>query len=87
MGTSLDREQWMDCLERIAAALPSGGGPVKICLIGSGACLLEAGMPGRVSHDLAIWKPASQFGLGELGGWRHARLNFRNPRVNRRLKI
>lgn len=66
MELALNREQWLDHLTRVAAALPVEGDPVKICLIGSGACLLEAGMPGRVSHDLDIWQPASSFDLGEL---------------------
>lgn len=56
----------MDCLERISSSLPLVGKPLKICLIGSGACLLEAGMPGRVSHDLDIWSPSSEFDLGEF---------------------
>ncbi len=66
MSTLLNREEWLDQLERIAAALPACGVPVKICLIGSGACLLEAGMPGRASHDLDVWQPGSDFDLGEL---------------------
>ncbi len=66
MSTLLNREEWLDQLERIAAALPAGEIPVKICLIGSGACLLEAGMPGRASHELDVWQPGSDFDLGEL---------------------
>ena len=66
MSAALDRDQWLDCLERIGSALPAEGEPVRVCLIGSAACLLEAGMPGRVSHDLDIWLPGSGFDLGEL---------------------
>jgi hypothetical protein len=64
--STLDRDAWLEKLESIAAALPATGEPVKICLIGSGACLLEAGMPGRASHDLDVWLPASKFDMGEL---------------------
>jgi len=66
MSTLLGRDEWLDRLERIAEALPEKGDAVKICLIGSGACLLEAGMPDRASHDLDVWQPASCFDLGEL---------------------
>lgn len=67
MTPLLNRDQWLDCLERISANLPEKAGePVCLCLIGGAPCLLEAGMPGRVSHDLDIWSPASRFDLGEL---------------------
>ena len=55
----------MAVLERLAAALPPGGAPVRLCLIGSAACLFE-GMDGRTSLDLDIWKPASDYDRMEL---------------------
>lgn len=62
--TTLDRDQWFAALERLADAL--GEGPeVKLCLIGSAACLF-GGMDGRTSRDLDVWKPASDYDRREL---------------------
>jgi len=61
----LDRESWINLLEKIAEALPREGYPVRLCLIGSAACLLEA-MPGRSSRDLDVWQPGSDFDRLEL---------------------
>jgi hypothetical protein len=62
---TLNRDQWLVLLERIANALPSVGDPVRLCLIGSAACLLEA-MPNRASRDLDVWQPGSDFDRQEL---------------------
>jgi len=62
--TSFDRDQWYAALERLADAL--GEGPeVRLCLIGSAACLF-GGMDGRTSRDLDVWKPASDYDRREL---------------------
>lgn len=62
--TTLDRDQWFAVLELLADAL--GEGPdVKLCLIGSAACVF-GGMDGRTSRDLDIWKPASDYDRREL---------------------
>ena len=65
MPTSLNGEQWMAVLERLAGSLPSEGPPLRLCLIGSAACLF-GGMDGRTSADLDIWKPASDYDRLEL---------------------
>jgi hypothetical protein len=52
-------------LEDLAKALGKKGPPVRLCLIGSAACLF-GGMEGRTSADLDIWKPASDFDRREL---------------------
>ena len=65
MSFSLDREAWLRALETIAEALPAAGEPVRLCLVGSAACLLE-GMPGRASRDLDVWLPGSDFDRLEL---------------------
>jgi hypothetical protein len=65
MPTALNGEQWMAVLERLAKALPPEGPPVRLCLIGSAACLF-GGMDGRTSADLDIWKPASDYDRLEL---------------------
>ena len=62
---TLDREGWIELLERLSDALPPEGPPVRLCLIGSAACLFEA-MPGRASRDLDIWVPESDFDRKEL---------------------
>ena len=50
-SSTLDRDQWFAVLERLAEAL--GDGPeVKLCLIGSAACIF-GGMDGRTSRDLS----------------------------------
>lgn len=65
MSSLLDRDAWLGVLERIAEALPAEGSPVRLCLVGSAACLLEA-MPGRSSRDLDVWQPESDFDRLEL---------------------
>ncbi len=55
----------MAVLERLSAALRSEGPPLRLCLIGSAACLF-GGMVGRASGDLDIWKPASDYDRVEL---------------------
>ena len=65
MPTALNGEEWMAVLERLAAALPPDGQPLRLCLIGSAACLF-GGMEGRTSGDLDIWKPASDYDRLEL---------------------
>src|ERR1017187_126757 len=61
----LDGEAWSAVLADLAEALGKKGPPVRLCLIGSAACLL-GGMEGRTSADLDIWKPASDYDRGEL---------------------
>lgn len=63
--STLDSNGWLEKLESIAEALGSAGPRVKLCLIGSAACLLEA-MPGRSSRDLDVWQPASDYDRTEL---------------------
>lgn len=65
MPNALNGEQWMAVLERLARALPAEGPPLRLCLIGSAACLF-GGMDGRTSMDLDIWKPASDYDRLEL---------------------
>ncbi len=55
----------MAVLERLAAALPPEGPLLRLCLIGSAACLF-GGMAGRTSGGLDIWKPASDYDRLEL---------------------
>jgi hypothetical protein len=65
MPATLNREDWMAVLERLARALKPEGPPLRLCLIGSAACLF-GGMEGRTSGDLDVWKPASDFDRLEL---------------------
>lgn len=65
MHSALDRDAWLAALERIAAALGPSGQPVRLCLIGSVACVF-GGMATRTTRDLDIWKPASDYDLIEL---------------------
>jgi len=65
MPTALNGEEWMAVLERLARSLPAEGPPLRLCLIGSAACLF-GGMDGRTSMDLDIWKPASDYDRLEL---------------------
>lgn len=65
MPTTLNGEQWMAVLERLVKSLPAEGPPLRLCLIGSAACLF-GGMDGRSSADLDIWKPASDYDRLEL---------------------
>ncbi len=65
MNPTLNAEEWMRILEVVAAALPPHGAPVKLCLIGSAACLF-GGMDGRTSADLDVWRPQSDYDRAEL---------------------
>ena len=60
MKPTLNADEWMRVLEKLAAALPPQGPPVKLCLIGSAACLF-GGMDGRTSADLNVWRPHSDY--------------------------
>lgn len=64
-AVQLDGNGWMTVLTELAAALGSEGSPVRLCLIGSAACLF-GGMEGRTSGDLDVWKPASDYDRAEL---------------------
>ncbi|MCX7413573.1 MAG: hypothetical protein NTW36_09090 [Planctomycetia bacterium] len=64
-AAGLDRDQWLSAIEKIATALGPTGRPIRLCLIGSVACVF-GGMAARVSRDLDVWKPASDYDLGEL---------------------
>lgn len=61
----LDGEAWSAVLADLANALDKEGTPLRLCLIGSAACLF-GGMDGRTSADLDIWKPASDYDQREL---------------------
>lgn len=61
----LDGEAWSAVLADLALALGNEGPPLRLCLIGSAACLF-GGMDGRTSADLDIWKPASDYDRREL---------------------
>ena len=61
----LDGEAWSVVLGELAQALGKEGPPLRLCLIGSAACLF-GGMDGRTSADLDIWKPASDYDRLEL---------------------
>ena len=61
----LDGEAWSAVLADLAQALGKEGSPLRLCLIGSAACLF-GGMDGRTSADLDIWKPASDYDRQEL---------------------
>jgi hypothetical protein len=61
----LDGEAWSAVLADVANALDKEGAPLRLCLIGSAACLF-GGMDGRTSADLDIWKPASDYDQREL---------------------
>ena len=52
-------------MARLAEALGTDGPPLRLCLIGSAACLF-GGMEGRTSRDLDVWKPASDYDRLEL---------------------
>jgi len=60
-----DKDRWMRALEAMAVSLGKDGPPVKLCLIGSAACLF-AGMELRTTVDLDIWQPSSDFDIAEL---------------------
>ena len=61
----LDGEAWSVVLADLSDALGKEGAPLRLCLIGSAACLF-GGMEGRTSADLDIWKPASDYDRREL---------------------
>ena len=65
MNPTLNAVEWMHILEKLAAALQPQGPPVKLCLIGSAACLF-GGMDGRTSADLDVWRPHSDYDRAEL---------------------
>lgn len=67
ISSQLDGEGWTILLGELSEALGSEGPSVKLCLIGSAACLF-GGMDGRTSGDLDVWKPASDFDRRELNG-------------------
>jgi hypothetical protein len=62
---STDKDQWLLALENIAERLGKEGPPVRLCLIGSAACIF-AGMELRTTEGLDVWKPSSDFDLSEL---------------------
>jgi len=64
-STEYDKERWMRALEELSLALGKEGSPVKLCLIGSAACML-GNMPDRTSRDLDIWKPLSEYDTIQL---------------------
>src|SRR5208337_4512957 len=65
LNLQLDGEAWSAVLTDLSHALGKEGSPVRLCLIGSAACLF-GGMDGRTSADLDIWKPASDYDRAEL---------------------
>ena len=65
MKPTLNAAEWMRVLEKLAASLPPHGPPVKLCLIGSAACIF-GGMDGRSSADLDVWRPHSDYDRSEL---------------------
>lgn len=65
LNLQLDGDAWSAVLEDLASALGDAGSPIRLCLIGSAACLF-GGMEGRTSADLDIWQPASDFDRREL---------------------
>ena len=65
MNPTLNAAEWMHILEKLGAALQPQGPPVKLCLIGSAACLF-GGMDGRTSSDLDVWRPHSDYDRAEL---------------------
>lgn len=65
LSDTLDGMQWLGLLERLATQLGPVGEPVRLCLIGSSACLF-GGMESRVSRDLDVWLPMSDYDRREL---------------------
>lgn len=65
LSDTLDGPQWLGLLERLASQLGSAGEPVRLCLIGSSACLF-GGMESRTSRDLDVWLPMSDYDRREL---------------------
>jgi hypothetical protein len=54
MHSALDSDAWLASLEKIAASLGPSGQPVKLCLIGSVACVF-GGMAAGTTRDLDVW--------------------------------
>jgi hypothetical protein len=75
----LDGEAWLAVLADLAGALGKEGSPIRLCLIGSAACLF-GGMDGRTSADLDIWKPASDYDRLELENLIAAKLIRAEPK-------
>ena len=65
MKLGLDREQWLTAIAQISRHLDRSGPPIRLCLIGSVACVF-GGMASRTSRDIEVWKPASDYDLLEL---------------------
>jgi len=65
MTRGLDREQWLVVLTQLARFLDPSGPPIRLCLIGSVACVF-GGMAARTSRDIDVWKPASDYDFMEL---------------------
>lgn len=65
LSDTLDGPQWLELLERLASHLSKEGPPVRLCLIGSSACLF-GGMESRTSRDLDVWQPVSDYDRQEL---------------------
>lgn len=63
--SSFSVEEWLCALTKLSDALEPEGSPLRLCLIGSAACLF-GGMEGRTSLDLDVWKPASDYDRREL---------------------
>jgi hypothetical protein len=56
----LNRDEWLEKLDLLGAALEELGAPMQWDVIGSWP-LIDAGMPGRATLDIDIWSPASEF--------------------------
>jgi hypothetical protein len=65
LSDTLNGPQWLGLLERLASQLGKEGEPVRLCLIGSSACLF-GGMESRTSRDLDVWLPMSDYDRREL---------------------
>jgi hypothetical protein len=65
LSDTLDGPRWLEVLERLARQLGKEGEPVRLCLIGSSACLF-GGMESRTSRDLDVWLPVSDYDRQEL---------------------
>lgn len=68
-------------LSELSAALGGEGPAVRLCLIGSAACLF-GGMDGRTSTDLDVWRPASDYDRRELESAAVAAGLLFNPTIN-----
>lgn len=65
LPSTLNCQQWLETLERLATELGPEGPPQRLCLIGSAACLF-AGMEARTSRDLDVWRAMSDYDRLEL---------------------